>query len=97
MRGKFAKKQTRAEEAYVQDMARRSALERVERGEAMILRPDELPEPLKRFVARERSAVHIRLPAAARRRLLSLSQAKGVSAEELARQWVQQGLAREAG
>ena len=41
--------------------------------------------------------MHIRLPAAVRRRLQSLSQAKGVPAEELARRWVEQGLAREAG
>jgi hypothetical protein len=60
-------------------------------------RADELPEPLKRFHARERSTMHIRLPAAARRRLRSLSEAKGVPAEELARKWVEEGLEREAG
>ena len=97
MNSRLPKKQTRAEEAYVNDMARRSALEMVDRREARLLQPDEVPEPLKRFHARERSAVHIRLPAAARRRLQSLSQAKGVPAEQLARQWVEQALAREAG
>jgi hypothetical protein len=97
MKNMFPKKQTRAEDAYVRDMARTSALKKVDRGQARLLPAEELPEPLKRFAARERSAVHIRLPAAARRRLQSLSQAKGVPAEELARQWVEQGLAREAG
>ena len=41
--------------------------------------------------------MHIRLPAAARRRLRLLSESKGVPVEELARQWVEQGLEREAG
>ena len=97
MKNTFPRKQTRAEEAYVRDRGRKSALKKVERGQARILSAEEFPEPLKRFAARERSAVHIRLPAAARRRLRSLSQAKGIPAEELARQWVEQGLAREAG
>ena len=97
MKSTVPKKQTRAEEAYVRDMARTPALEKVDRGKARILSAEELPEPLKRFAARESSTVHIQLPAAARRRLRSLSQAKGVPAEELARKWVEQGLAREAG
>ena len=97
MKNKPPRKSTRAEEAYVRDMARRSALEMVEGGEAKALNSEQLPEPLQRFQARERSMVHIRLPAAARRRLRSLSEAKGIAAEELARRWVEQGLEREAG
>jgi hypothetical protein len=97
MKNMFPRKQTRAEAAYVRDMARMSALKKVDRGRARVLAAEELPEPLKRFAARERSDVHIRLPAAARRRLQSLSQAKGVPMEKLARQWVEQRLAREAG
>gem|GEM_PF-5746638 len=91
------RKVTRAEEAYVRDMARRSAFEKVDRGEARILPPAEIPEPLKRLAARQRSEFHIRLPTAARRQLLSLSRSEGVSPEELARRWVEQGLKRAAG
>jgi predicted DNA-binding protein len=97
MKNTSPKKQTRAEAAYVRDMAHTSALKKVDRGQARILSAEEFPEPLKRFAARELSDVHIRLPATARRRLRSLSQAKGIPPEELARQWVEQGLAREVG
>ena len=69
-------------------------LKLVDAGKAKILDAKEYPEPLKRFSARERSIVHVRLPAAVRRRPQLLSQAKGVGVEELARQWVEQGLAR---
>jgi hypothetical protein len=97
MKNKSPRKSTRAEDAYVRDMARRPAFDMVESGEAKILNSDQLPEPLRRFQARERSMVHIRLPATARRRLRSLSEAKGIAAEELARRWIEQGLEREAG
>ena len=97
MKTRSPSKATRAEEAYIRDMARTSAFEKLDRGQARVVRADELPGPLKRFQARERSTMHIRLPSAARRRLRLLSEAKGVPAEELARQWVEQGLEREAG
>jgi hypothetical protein len=96
MKSRLPKKQTRAEEAYICDMTKKSAWEKQDRGEARILRPEELPAPLKRFRARERSGVHVSLPAAAHRRLQSLSRARGVAAEELARRWVEEGLEREA-
>ena len=97
MKNTVPKKQTRAEAAYVRDMAKTSAMQKIDSGQARILTASELPEPLKRFAARESSQVHIRLPAAARRRLALLSQAKGVPPEVLARKWVEQGLEREAG
>jgi hypothetical protein len=68
MKNTLPKKQTRAEAAYVRDMARTSALKKIDRGQAWILSVAELPEPLKRFATWESSDVHIRLPAAARRR-----------------------------
>jgi hypothetical protein len=49
MKSSTPKKQTRAEEAYVRDMARRSAFEKVDSGETRILGVDEVPEPLKRL------------------------------------------------
>lgn len=97
MKSKYPKRQTRSEAAYVRDMARSNAFEMVDRGHAKLVRPDALPEPLKRFRARERSAVVIRLPATARRHLRLLSRARGIAMEELAKQWVEQGLEREAG
>ena len=52
MKNTFPKKQTRAEDAYVRDMARTSALKKVDRGLAHLVPAEELPEPLKRFAAR---------------------------------------------
>lgn len=97
MKPRLPKKATAAEEAYIREMQRQSAFDKLDRGEARILRPSEYPEPIKRFRQRERSMLHLRLPAAARRRLKSLSLARGVAVDELARQWVEEGLAREAG
>jgi hypothetical protein len=72
-------------------------LEKVERGEAKILSVVDYPEPLKRFLARERSTLRVRLSAPAKKRLEQLSRAKGIDIDELARRWVEQGIAREAG
>lgn len=94
---KRPKKITKAEEAFVRDMVHTSAFEKLDRGQAKLLPASELPEPLKRFLDRERTTVHIRLPAPARRRLDSLSQTLGVSVDELAKRWVQEALAREVG
>jgi len=88
---------TNAEAAYVADMERDSALEKLERGEARILSPSEYPEPLKRLIARERLMLHIKLSLASKRKLEALSRARGVSSEKLARQWLEKGLQREAG
>ena len=88
---------TKAEAAYVADMQRDSALEKLERGEARILKPSEYPEPLKRLIARERLMLHIKLSLASKRKLEALSRAKGVPTEKLARKWLEQSLEREAG
>ena len=96
MKRELPRKNTRAEDAYIRDMARCSAFEKVDRGQARVLRPEEFPEPLKRFLRRDRASVRIQLPLSARRRLESLSRATGVPADKLARRWVEERLAREA-
>lgn len=91
------KKNTAAEQAFVRDLERSSALERVERGKARILDPSEYPEPVKRFLARERGTLRVRLSSAAQKKLEHLSRATGVDVATLARRWVEQGIEREAG
>lgn len=91
------KKNTSAERAYVRDLWRRGPLEQVERGEATLLSPSEHPEPLRRFFERERRVLRVALSPSVKRRLEQLSRSTGTSTGELARRWVEQGLAREAG
>jgi len=91
------KKNTAAEEAYVRDLDRCGPLEKVERGEARILASREYPEPIKRFLSRERTTIRVKLSPAAKRRLERLSRDRGVGTAELARRWVEQAIAREAG
>ncbi len=90
-------KATAAERAYVRDMRRRSAFEIADAGRAQVLSEDEYPEPVQRFLRRERRMVHVRLPLAAKRRLELLSREQGMSVEELARQWLEQCLDRSVG
>jgi hypothetical protein len=90
------KKNKAAEEAYIRDMDRCSSLQKVEQGEAEILRPSEYPEPLRRFLSRHRSMLHLRLSAATRKKLEQMSRATGLAVDELALRWVEQGIAREA-
>jgi len=89
-------KMTKSEAAYVRDMERTSAFEKVDRGEGKILTPEEYPEPIKKLLRRERGVVHVKLTLAAKRRLENLSRRNGIGMEELARRWVEQGLKREA-
>ena len=91
------KKNTAAEDAYVRDLERRGPLEKVGRGEARLLAPLEYPEPIKRFLARERRTVRVTLSPSAKKRLERLSHAKGIGIDELTRRWVEQAIAREAG
>ena len=91
------KKNTAAEQAYTRDLERRGPLAKVERGEARILSLSEYPAPLKRFLERERSIIRVPLTPSARRQLEQLSRATGKSVPELARRWLEQRLAREAG
>ena len=62
-----------------------------------MLAEDEYPEPVLRFLRRERRMVHVRLSLAAKRRLEALSRARGLAAEELARRWMEQAISRDAG
>jgi hypothetical protein len=91
-----AKEMTKAEAEYVADLTRDPSLARVERGASEVLTPRDYPEPVKRFLARERLMVHIKLPARARRKLDELSRAKGMTPAQLARQWLESNLEREA-
>jgi len=91
------KRNTKAEDAYVRDIARGSTFEKADRGEARSLSIEEYPEPVKRFLARERTMVRIRLSAASKRKLDAVSRARGKPMEQLARKWVEERLTREAG
>ena len=90
------KKNTAAEQAYVRDLERCGPLEKVERGQAKLLAAPEYPEPLRRFLARERRVLRVPLSPSAKKRLEQLSRATGTSIDQLARRWVEQGLARQA-
>jgi hypothetical protein len=48
------KKSTKAEEAYIRDLKRNGTFATLDRGEAQLLSPKQHPEPVKRFIARER-------------------------------------------
>lgn len=87
-------KNTPAEKAYIRDLRRRSAFELVDAGQAQVLSEDEYPEPVQRFLRRERRMVHVHLSLAARRRLEHLSRDRGISIEELAKEWLEQDIAR---
>jgi hypothetical protein len=91
------KKNTSAEQAYIRDLERCGPLQKVERGESSILSTSEYPEPLKRFLARQSSTLHVHLSVSAKKKLERLSRATGIDIDDLARRWVQQGIAREAG
>lgn len=97
MKANRSPKTTRSEKAFVRDMKRRSAFDLVDAGRARILAEDEYPEPVRRFLRRERRMVHVRLSLTARRRLESLSRAQGLPPEELARRWMEQAILRSAG
>jgi hypothetical protein len=90
------KKNTGAEEAYIRDMERCGSLQKVERGQGQILTPSEYPQPLRRFLLRQRSMLHLHLSAATRKKLEQMSRATGIAIDELALHWVEQGIAREA-
>lgn len=91
------KRATKGELEYVRDLERRSGFDLVDRGGGKILTPREYPEPLKRFLRRERMMVHVRLSAAAKRKLEARSRQTGVPVDDLARAWIEQGIERDAG
>jgi len=90
------KQNTAAENAYVRDLERRGPLERVTRGEAAIIRASEYPEPIRRFLTRERSTLRVPLSPSLRRKLERMSRESGIAMDDLALRWIQQSLAREA-
>jgi hypothetical protein len=79
------KKNTGAEHAYVRDLERRGPLQRVERGEAKLLARSEYPEPVKRFLERERTVLRVPLTRSTKNRLERLSRETGTSIDDLAR------------
>ncbi len=97
MTTKRLKRSTRAETAFVRDMERRSAFDLVAEGRAEILTPQQYPEPIRRFLRRERSMVHVKLSRELKRKLEARSRETGVPVDELARSWIEQGLRRGIG
>jgi hypothetical protein len=95
MRSRRPRKDTQWEKEYVRDMQRTSAFELIDQGKARILSPEEYPEPLKRFLERERTMVHLKLSPARKRQLDSLSRKRGVPAEKLVLRWIGEGLERD--
>jgi len=88
---------TKAELAAIRDIERVSAFEKLDRGEAQIVHPRDYPEPMKRFLARERAMLHVKLSARTKRRIEALSARAGVPAEKLAAKWIEERTRREAG
>ena len=97
MTRKLPKPATKGERAYIQDLERTSAFDLVDRGRGRILSGEEYPEPLKRFLNRERTMIHLKLSAALKRKLEARSRQTGVPVDELARGWIAQGVERDAG
>lgn len=90
-------KSTKAEEAYIRDLKRRSAFDLLRTGEARILTPEEYPEPIKRLRARRRRMLHLTIRPSVMRRLELRSRRTGVPIEEIAAQWIEERSRREAG
>ncbi len=90
-------KATKAEEAYIRDMQRRSVFDMLETGAARILSPEEYPEPIKRLRARRRRMLRLTLRPAVLRRLESRSRQTGMPVEQIAAQWIEERSRREAG
>jgi hypothetical protein len=88
---------TKAELAAIREIERTSAFEKLDRGEAEIVHPRDYPEPMKRFLARERAMLHIRLSARTRRKVEAVSARVGVPPEKLAARWIEERSRREAG
>ena len=95
MNRKIPRRATKGEHAYIQDLQRRSPFDLVDRGRGRILLEDEYPEPLKRFLNRERTMIHVKLPAAVKRKLEARSRQTGRPVNELARSWIEEGIKRD--
>ena len=97
MRRPSVKRSTRAEQAYIRELERTPAFELVDRGRGQVVPADQYPVPLKRFLARARTTIHVRLSSAIKRKLDARSQRTGLPVQELARRWIEQGIDRDAG
>ncbi len=97
MTRKSPKRVTKTERAYIRELERTSAFDLVDRGQGRVLSADDYPEPLKRFLDRERMMVHIKLSAALKRKLEARSRQTGIPVDGLARGWIKQGIERDAG
>ena len=89
------RKATKSELAYIRDLESTSAFDLVDSGSARILSPRDYPEPLKRFLKRERNTVHINLPPRLRMQIEARSRKTGLAISSLVGRWIQAGLKRE--
>jgi hypothetical protein len=94
---RLPKRATKAEEAYIRKMEEASAFDLVDRGKGEVLRSEDYPEPLRRFLARERRTVHIKLSTSMKRKLEAQSRETGRPVEDIARHLIEQGIDRDAG
>jgi hypothetical protein len=97
MNRKLPKRMTKGEAAYIRALSETSAFDSVDRGRARILPLEGYPEPLKRFLMREKTMVHVKLSLTFKRKLERCSRRTGMSVEEQARRWIEQAIARDAG
>jgi hypothetical protein len=70
---------TKAELAIIRDIEKASAFEKLDRGEAEIVQPRDYPDPLKRFRAREKAILYIKLSPRLRKKLEKLSTRQGLT------------------
>jgi hypothetical protein len=83
--------------AYIRHLERVSAFELMDQDRARLLPPEEYPEPVQRFLAREQTMVHVRIPPVVKRKLEAHSRRSGVAVDKLARRWIEEGVKRDAG
>lgn len=91
------KRATKVEEAIIRDIERVSVFDLVDQGKAELLSLDEYPEPLRRFIARERALIRVKLSRNLIRDLDSRSRKLGVPMDVLAKRLIVQGLKRRTG
>lgn len=90
-------KATKGELAYIRDMEKRSVFDMLETGEAQIVKPEDYPEPIKRFLARRRNMLRLKLPTRLLQRLEAQGRKAGVPVETVARRWIEESARRHAG
>ena len=96
MTARRPKRATQDEIAYIRQVERESAFDLIDQGRAQILAREDYPEPLRRFLERERTIVHVKLSSTTKRKLEARSRRTGLPVEELAKQWIEQGVRRDA-